>query len=76
MSNNIMCPHCDKEIALEKIQELSISKALKEQKAKIALENNEKLKELEKKQQERLDQREKYEKMNFSNNSKKKTGTS
>ena len=55
MSNNIMCPHCDKEIALEKIQELSISKALKEQKAKIALENNEKLKELEKKQQERLD---------------------
>ena len=29
MSNNIMCPHCDKEIALEKIQELSISKALK-----------------------------------------------
>lgn len=54
MSNNILCPHCDKEIALDKIQELSISKALEEHKAEIEKENNIKMKELENKQQEKF----------------------
>ena len=54
MSNKIICPHCDSELALDKLQEASISKMIGERKEQWDKEQNEKMKQFEEHQNEIL----------------------